>query len=151
MTEENGVLPIQAPTLWTHSAALNLNELFVFSLAYAKKFVLQLELLHDGKGAVDNEHCFRHFASHLGMDGLVRGGGVSHDGPMCVRSCAGIVLGGAIYVGLVTHINMVKVGRVSEGVRGQRFQLENIRSLAAICRGTRWICLLLYIRTRTIF
>lgn len=40
--------------------------------------MLQLELLHDGKGAVDNEHCFRHFASHLGMDGLVRGGGVSH-------------------------------------------------------------------------
>ncbi len=38
------------------------------------KFVLQLELLHDRKGAAGNEHYFRHIAAHLGMDGHVRGG-----------------------------------------------------------------------------
>lgn len=41
------------------------------------QYVLQLELLHDSKGAADNEHYFQHFAAHLGMDGQVRSGGVS--------------------------------------------------------------------------
>lgn len=41
------------------------------------QYVLQLELLHDSKGAADNEYCFQHFAAHLGMDGHVRSGGVS--------------------------------------------------------------------------
>lgn len=39
--------------------------------------MLQLELLHDSKGAAENEHYFQHFAAHLGMDGQVRSGGVS--------------------------------------------------------------------------
>eukprot|EP00752_Nemacystus_decipiens_P009657 g8628.t1 len=34
-------------------------------------YVLQLELLHDSKGAVDNEHYFQHFAAHIGMDGHI--------------------------------------------------------------------------------
>lgn len=46
-------------------------------IIYAVQYVLQLELLHDGKGAADNEHYFKHFAAHLGMDGHLRSGGVS--------------------------------------------------------------------------
>eukprot|EP00903_Cladosiphon_okamuranus_P012920 g12063.t1 len=40
-------------------------------------YVLQLELLHDSKGAADNEHHFQHFAAHLGVDSHVRSGGIS--------------------------------------------------------------------------
>lgn len=40
------------------------------------QYMFQLELLHDGKAAEENERVFQHFAAHLGMDGHVREGGV---------------------------------------------------------------------------
>lgn len=54
------------------------------------QFVLQLELLHDSKGAAENEYWFKPFAAHLGLDGHIRGGGVScinqHDSMTCTRT-----------------------------------------------------------------
>lgn len=40
------------------------------------QYVLQLELLHDGKGVTENELRFKPFGAHLGLDGHIRGGGV---------------------------------------------------------------------------
>lgn len=41
------------------------------------QYLLQLELLHDGKGAGENEHFFKPLAAHLGLNSNVPACGVS--------------------------------------------------------------------------
>lgn len=54
------------------------------------QYMFQLELLHDGKAAEENEQVFQHFAAHLGMDGHVRGGGVGQTERMAQNSASAL-------------------------------------------------------------
>lgn len=40
------------------------------------QYMLQMELLHETRGAAENEHYFKPLAAHLGVDSNARGRGV---------------------------------------------------------------------------
>lgn len=129
--QSNGAMKPQPRLSLSLPVALNPNELVAFSLTawcccwargWHVQYVLQLELLHDSKGAADNEHCFRHFASHLGMDGHVRGGGVSHTGLVVCTSLRGNAIRSdlrGIRWPAWAQMDKIRVGRVREGKPSQ--------------------------------